>query len=77
MNTVVGEGTGAGGQVVRVNGPLVEVEGLAGVAALDIVEVGELRLPAEVVAIHEGSLTAEAFEYTGGLRVGDPVTGRG
>jgi V/A-type H+-transporting ATPase subunit A len=77
VNTVVGEGTGAGGQVVRVNGPLVEVEGLAGVAALDIVEVGEQRLPAEVVAIHEGSLTAEAFEYTGGLRVGDPVTGRG
>ncbi len=77
MNTVVGEGTGEGGKVVRVNGPLVEVEGLAGVAALDIVEVGEQRLPAEVVAIHEGSLTAEAFEYTGGLRVGDPVTGRG
>jgi V/A-type H+-transporting ATPase subunit A len=77
VSTVVGEWAGAGGQVVRVNGPLVEVEGLAGVAALDIVEVGEQRLPAEVVAIHEGSLTAEAFEYTGGLRVGDPVAGRG
>jgi len=77
VSTAVGEGAGAGGRVVRVNGPLVEVKGLAGVAALDIVEVGEQRLPAEVVAIHEGSLTAEAFEYTGGLRVGDPWQGGG
>ena len=77
MSVAVGEGASAGGRVVRVNGPLVEVEGLAGVAALDIVEVGRQRLPAEVVAIHEGLLTAQAFEYTGGLRVGDPVAGRG
>ena len=77
MSAAVSEGASVGGRVVRVNGPLVEVEGLADVAALDIVEVGDRRLPAEVVAIHEGSLTAEAFEYTGGLRVGDPVAGRG
>ncbi|HLM97575.1 MAG TPA: V-type ATP synthase subunit A [Acidimicrobiales bacterium] len=77
MSAVVGEGRRTGGQVVRVNGPLVEIEGLSGVAALDIVEVGDRRLPAEVVAINEGSLTAEAFEYTGGLRVGEPVVGRG
>jgi V/A-type H+/Na+-transporting ATPase subunit A len=77
MSTVVSEGARTGGQVVRVNGPLVEIEGLSGVAALDIVEVGDRRLPAEVVAINEGTLTAEAFEYTGGLRVGDPVVGRG
>jgi len=77
VSAVVGEGRRTGGQVVRVNGPLVEIEGLSGVAALDIVEVGDRRLPAEVVAINEGSLTAEAFEYTGGLRVGEPVVGRG
>ncbi len=77
MSPALGDGASAGGRVVRVNGPLVEVEGLAGVAALDIVELGDRRLPAEVVAIHEGSLTTEAFEYTGGLRVGDPVAGRG
>ena len=62
------------GRVERVNGPLVEVSGLSGVAALDVIEVGPLRIPAEVVAIHEGRLTAEAFEYTGGLRVGDEAT---
>jgi len=62
------------GRVERVNGPLVEVSGLRGVAALDVIEVGPLRIPAEVVSIRNGRLTAEAFEYTGGLRVGDAVT---
>jgi V/A-type H+-transporting ATPase subunit A len=62
------------GRVERVNGPLVEVSGLSSVAALDVIEVGPLHIPAEVVAIHEGRLTAEAFEYTGGLRVGDEAT---
>jgi len=62
------------GRVERVNGPLVEVSGLSGVAALDVIKVGPMRIPAEVVAIHEGRLTAEAFEYTGGLRVGDEAT---
>jgi V/A-type H+-transporting ATPase subunit A len=65
------------GRVERVNGPLVEVSGLRDVAALDVIEVGPLRIPAEVVAINEGRLTAEAFEYTGGLRVGDEARARG
>jgi V/A-type H+-transporting ATPase subunit A len=65
---------GAVGRVERVNGPLVEVSGLSDVAALDVIEVGPLRIPAEVVAIRDGRLTAEAFEYTGGLRVGDEAT---
>jgi len=66
-----------GGRVVRVNGPLVEIEGLHGVAALDVVVVGGNRIPAEVVSIREGTLTAEAFEYTGGLQVGDPAVSLG
>jgi V/A-type H+-transporting ATPase subunit A len=65
---------GDAGRVERVNGPLVEVSGLRGVAALDLIEVGPLHIPAEVVAIHEGRFTVEAFEYTGGLRVGDGAT---
>lgn len=67
----------AAGRVTRVNGPLVEVTGLDGVAALDVIEVGELRIPAEVVAIRDARVTAEAFEYTGGLRVGDPALASG
>ena len=37
--------------MVRVNGPLVEVDGLTGVAMSELVELGAHRLPGEVVAI--------------------------
>jgi V/A-type H+/Na+-transporting ATPase subunit A len=67
----------SGGRVVRVNGPLVEVEGLAAVAAHEVVELGAHRLPAEVASIRSGLVTAQAYEYTGGLRVGDPVVALG
>lgn len=67
----------SGGRVVRVNGPLVEVEGLAAVAAHEVVELGVHRLPAEVASIRSGLVTAQAYEYTGGLRVGDPVVALG
>jgi len=69
--------TSSVGRVVRVNGPLVEAEGLGRVAVADVVEVGEARLAAEVVAVEGGRLTAQVYEYTGGLQVGEPVAGRG
>jgi V/A-type H+/Na+-transporting ATPase subunit A len=65
------------GRVVRVNGPLVEAEGLEGVAMLDVVGVGPQALPAEVVAMDDGTTTMQAYEYTGGIKVGDVVTADG
>ena len=69
------------GVVRRVNGPLVEVDGLAGVAIAELVEVGPRALPAEVVSVHvdpadDGSpprrrAVLQAYEYTGGLAPGD------
>ena len=64
-------------RVARVNGPLVEVEGLAGVAMYDIVELGERGLPGEVVAIRGDVTTVQAYEYTGGLAPGHPARSRG
>jgi len=68
---------GVSGRVVRVNGPLVEVEGVDHVDVLDVVEVGDARLGGEVVSVRRGLLTVQVYEYTGGLRVGDPAVGRG
>jgi V/A-type H+/Na+-transporting ATPase subunit A len=75
---VTGDEAGGGGdaRVVRVNGPLVEVEGLATVAMYDIVEVGADRLPGEAVSIRGGLATVQAYEYTGGLAPGDPAYAR-
>jgi V/A-type H+/Na+-transporting ATPase subunit A len=58
------------GRVVRVNGPLVEIEGLAGVAMSEMVVLGPLHIPGELVAISSGTATAQAYEYTGGLGPG-------
>lgn len=63
--------------VTRVSGPLVEVEGLPGVAMSSVVELGPARLPGEVVAIHDGLLTVQAYEYTGGLGPGAEVRSPG
>jgi len=61
------------GQVMRVSGPLVEVVGAGVVAMSDMLALGRAALPGEVVAIRDGVLTVQAYEYTGGLRPGDPV----
>jgi V/A-type H+-transporting ATPase subunit A len=58
--------------VRRVNGPVVEVEGIdAGM--LELVEVGADRLPGEVIALRGDAATVQVYAYTGGLRPGDPV----
>jgi len=65
------------GRVARVSGPLVEVEGLGDVAMSELVGLGTQQLPGEVVAIRNGSISVQAYEYTGGLAVGDPVAALG
>jgi V/A-type H+-transporting ATPase subunit A len=56
-----------------VSGPLVEVEGAPGASMLEVMAVGEQRISAEAVSIHGDRVTLQAYEYTGGLQVGDPV----
>jgi V/A-type H+-transporting ATPase subunit A len=66
------------GRVERVNGPLVDIVDLGDeVAIFDVVEVGPDRLPGEVVAISAGRVTAQLYEYTGGLAPGAPVVASG
>ncbi len=65
------------GHLTRVNGPLVEIRGLAAVAMFEVVRVGKAGLAAEVVSIGDGAASAQVYEYTGGLRVGDPAVGTG
>ena len=72
------------GTVRRVNGPLVEADGLSGAGMAELVEIGASRLPAEVVSMRAdvtgcgaGTVTLQAYEYTGGICVGDPVRALG
>jgi V/A-type H+-transporting ATPase subunit A len=63
----------ARGEVQRVNGPVVEVGGLEGVATADLLELGAEALPAEAVSIRDGVVTAQVYAYTGGLAPGAPA----
>jgi V/A-type H+-transporting ATPase subunit A len=65
------------GTVVRVNGPVVQVTGLAATSMLELVEVGEARIPGEVIALDREIATVQVYEYTGGLRPGEPVEASG
>ncbi|MGH7618715.1 MAG: V-type ATP synthase subunit A [Gemmatimonadaceae bacterium] len=63
--------TPAPGTVVRVSGPLVEVQGLPAVTMFDLVRIGASDLPGEVIDIDKDVATVQVYEYTGGLRPGD------
>ena len=64
------------GTVVRINGPVVDVTGLE-TAMLDLVEVGTARLPGEVIGIDSDVTTVQVYEYTGGMRPGEPARSTG
>ncbi len=61
------------GRIVRVNGPVVHLAGLPDVARFEYVEVGDRRLPGEVLTVDHDLAIAELYEYTGGLTVGEPA----
>lgn len=68
---------GLNGRIRRINGPLVEIEGLAGVAMLDLVALGERRLPGEVIAVDAGVATVQAYEPLTGMTAGAPALAQG
>jgi len=59
--------------VVRVSGPVVEIEGMDDARLLDLVEIGPRRLTGEVIALRDGVAVVQAHEYTGGLGPGAPA----
>ncbi len=65
------------GRVRRVNGPVVDVIGLEGVAMFDVVAIGASGLAGEIVGIDEDVATAQVYEYDGGVAPGDQVVSHG
>ena len=61
------------GTVTRVSGPLVEIRGLPELSMLEVVNLGPERIAAQAVSITGDAATLQAYEYTGGLKPGDPV----
>lgn len=65
------------GNVIWVNGPVVRARGSRHVGMLEVVEVGEEHLIAEVIGLTDDILTLQVYEETSGLRPGAPIFGTG
>ncbi len=64
-------------EVVWVNGPVVRARGSQHVGMLEVVEVGDEHLIAEVIGLERDILTIQVYEETSGLRPGAPVFSTG
>ena len=64
-------------QITAVNGPVVRLTGGQALAMMDMVSVGSLGLLGELVAVEGDTATAQIYEDTAGLQVGEAVTSLG
>ena len=61
------------GTVLKVSGPVVVAEKMAGAAMYELVRVGGDALIGEIIRIESDKATIQCYEETSGLTVGDPV----
>lgn len=61
------------GRVIKVAGPVVVAEGMAGARMYDVVRVGELNLIGEIVELHGDLASIQVYEETGGIGPGEQV----
>jgi len=61
------------GKIVKVAGPVVVAEGMAGSRMYDVVRVGELNLIGEIVELENDLASIQVYEDTSGIGPGGPV----
>ena len=61
------------GKIVKVAGPVVVAEGMAGARMYDVVRVGKLSLIGEIVELHGDLASIQVYEETVGIGPGEPV----
>jgi len=61
------------GRIVKVAGPVVVAEGMAGARMYDVVRVGELNIIGEIVELHGDLASIQVYEETTGIGPGEPV----
>jgi V/A-type H+-transporting ATPase subunit A len=61
------------GKIVKVAGPVVVAEGMAGARMYDVVRVGKLALIGEIVELHKDLASIQVYEETVGIGPGEPV----
>lgn len=65
------------GKVIWINGPVVRARGSQHVGMLEVVEVGDEHLIAEIIGLEKDILTLQVYEETSGMHPGAPVFSTG
>ncbi|MBN1829967.1 MAG: V-type ATP synthase subunit A, partial [Deltaproteobacteria bacterium] len=65
------------GRIIKVNGPIVEVGGLARISMFDIAQVGPLKILGEVIRLQRDVAFIQVYEDNMGLKAGDEVVSAG
>ena len=63
--------------IYGINGPVITIKGLSGLAMSEMVFVGEKKLVGEVIGITDEFTTVQVYEETSGLAVGEVITASG
>ncbi|HOS81529.1 MAG TPA: V-type ATP synthase subunit A [Methanolinea sp.] len=61
------------GTISRISGPVVIAEGMRGSKMYDVVNVGTLDLPGEIIRLEGDWAVVQVYEDTTGLSIGEPV----
>jgi len=61
------------GRIVKVAGPVIVADGMAGARMYDVVRVGKLAIIGEIVELHEDLASIQVYEETTGIGPGEPV----
>ena len=61
------------GKIIKVSGPLVVAEKMAGAKMYELVKIGWSKLVGEVIKLEKDRASIQCYEDTSGLTVGDPV----
>ncbi len=62
------------GEIIKISGPAVIAEGMAGSEVYELVMVGHLGLIGEIIRLDQDTAFVQVYEDTSGLLVGEPVT---
>ncbi|MCQ8894526.1 MAG: V-type ATP synthase subunit A [Methanolinea sp.] len=62
------------GSIARISGPVVIADGMRGSKMYDVVHVGTLELPGEIIRLEGDQAVVQVYEDTTGLSIGEPVT---
>ncbi|MGQ9759639.1 MAG: V-type ATP synthase subunit A [Candidatus Methanomethylicaceae archaeon] len=65
------------GRIIKISGPVVQAEGVAGLEMHELAMVGNEELIGEVVRVEGDLATIQVYEDTAGLKLGEPIKGSG